>query len=388
MPIKGSINPHLWKYKINTNFFKVWNSRVAYLLGFILADGGFEPKQLTLALKRGDKELLKKINQALCSDYPIKPGRNAERLRISNPIILQDLQQLGLKFNKMENNSIPNVPFRFLRDFVRGYLDGDGWITTNKRKMEISIGFSTGNRNFLQDLVKKLNKALNLNVNNLRKRKKITKKNKIAVCYSIEYYSNNAYKIIRYLYDNLQEDDLFLSRKYQKQLKAREIYEELKRGSKLWRRIERRSKIPMKELLNKLYFEENLDGLRIAERLGVHSSSIYRWLAKTGIKFPMPKQRTIITTKCLICNKKITRYKGQGVKYCSSKCRLKARQTGKAVRCRWCGEKIYRPDWWFKVNNKPFCSRKCIGEWQRMRLTKNLFRRSKITGRFLSSKSD
>lgn len=385
MPLKSSINPHLWKYKINTNFFKNWNSQMAYTLGFILADGGFEPKRLTLALKRGDKELLKKINRALCSNYPIKPRGNASRLRISNPIVLRDLQRLGIKFGKMKNNAIPNIPSRFLRDFVRGYLDGDGWITTNKRKMGISIGFSTGNRNFLQNLVRKIDGKLNLNTNNLRKRRKITKKNKTSICYSVEYYSNNAYKIIKYLYDGFKRRDLFLMRKYQKQLKARKIYEDLMRGTKLWRKIEDKHNRPMKETLFHLHKEKGLDGPQIAKKLGVHSSSIYRWLGRTEIKIPNKKIRHIIVVKCPICSKEIRYYRGQFKKYCSSQCRLKTRQTGKMARCVVCGEKLYRPKWWFKVNTIPFCSRVCFGKWQRLRLKKNLLRRNQRTGRFLSS---
>lgn len=382
MPIKGSINPHLWKYKINTDFFKKPNSKMAYILGFTLADGRLEKSNLSFNLGR-DKELLERINGVMRSNYPIKKERDSFRLRISNPIIIQDLQKLGLKFGKMKNNSIPNIPSRFFRDFIRGYFDGDGWVTANKEEMEISIGFSSGNREFLKDLMTELNKNLSINVNNLRKRKKITKNNKISTCYQIEYYSNNAYKIIRYLYDDLKENDLFLFRKYRKQIKARKIYEDLTRGTKLWRRIEDKYKKPMKEILLHFYKEKDLNGVEIAKELKAHSSSVYRWLAKTGLRFPVPKQRKVVTIKCLICNRKIARYKGREVKYCSPACRPKARQTGKLVKCICCHQKTYRPKWWFKVNTKPFCSRKCLGEWQRMRINKNLLKRDKITGQFL-----
>lgn len=390
MPLKGSINPHLWKYKINIDFFKRQTSQMAYLLGFLLADGRFEPTTVSFVVgKKKDKPLLEKINQVMKSNYPVKKRKdNSFRLRIYNPVILHDLLKLGVKFGKIENTSLPNIAPQFLRDFIRGYLDGDGWITAKEKKMEISLGFSSGNRKFLQSLVSKLNKNLNLTVNNLRKRRRRTKKNKISICYSVEYYSNNAYKIIRYLYDNLKKSDLFLPRKYQKQLKARKIYEDLIRGTKLWRKIEDKYKMTMREILLHLHKEKGFDGVQIAKELGVHSSSIYRWLAKTEIKFPVPKQRTIVTTKCLVCNRKIIRYRGREVKYCSLKCRLKAKQTGKLVKCFWCRKEIYRPGWWFKVNNKPFCSRKCIGEWQRMRLEKNLLRRSKTTGQFLTSRSN
>jgi endogenous inhibitor of DNA gyrase (YacG/DUF329 family) len=387
MPPKGSINPHLWKYKININFFKTPTPQMAYILGFLMADGRLERNSVYFVVgKKEDRRILEKINEIMESNYPIKKRKDGSfRLRIHNPIIIRDLQKLGINFGKMKNVSLPKIPSSFFRDFVRGYLDGDGWITPNRRKMEISVGFCSGNYKFLKILIEKLKTKLNLNPYNLRKREKVTKKNKISIFHQVGYYSNNAYKILNYLYDNLKKDDLFLPRKYQRYLKAEKIYKELKRGSKLWRKVERKFNMPMEELLRRLYFKENLNGVEIAEKLKVHFSSIYRWLAKTGIKFPTLKQKTIVITKCLICGKEIKRYKGKEVKYCSLKCRVKARNTGKFVKCAWCGKEIYRSNWWFKRNNNPFCSRKCMGEWQRMRIKENLLPRSGITGQFLSS---
>ena len=152
--------------------------------------------------------------------------------------------------------------------------------------MEVSVGFSNGSYEFLKELVNNLNRNLSLSTSNLRKRRKCIGNKKTSITYMIEYYSNNAYKIIRYLYDSLKEDDLFLINKYQKQLKAREIYENLRRGTKLWREIEDRYKLPMKNLLANLYKKKGLNGVQIARELGVHSSSIYRWLEKTEIRKP------------------------------------------------------------------------------------------------------
>lgn len=378
------------KYKINAGFFRNWSSQMAYILGFTFADGNVYHHTLSwgLANNRENEELLMKINRAMRATYPIEKQKARLRLRINHHFLVKSLISLGVIPNKTKKCKFPKVPTMFLRDFLRGFLDGDGWVTAKKKKMEISVGFSNGSYKFLQGLGECFKNQLSVSGFNLRKRIKLTKNKKLSKTYMIEYYSNNAYKIIKYLYDDLKENDLFLLRKYQKQLKAREIYEELKRGSKLWRRIEKRSKIPMEELLNKLYFGESWDGVKMAKNLRVHPSSIYRWLAKTGMRSPVPKQKTIVTTKCLVCNKKIIRYKGQYVKYCSSKCRLKSKQTGKFVKCIWCGREIYRPNWWFKINNQPFCSRKCIGEWQKMRLYKNLLSRCKVTGQFLTSKGN
>lgn len=389
MPIKDSTNPHVRKYKVNPNFFKKWNSRMAYILGFAFADGNVYHTTFSwkLANNKSNKELLMKINRAMDSTYPIEKQTDGFRLRINHVLLVKDLIGLGVIPNKSKKGDFPKIPTLFFRRFVRGFLDGDGWITTNKKKKEISVGFSNGNYKFLKGLVSQLEKNLSLAKHKIRKKTKFTKNKKIAITYEIEYYSNNAYRIIKYLYDNLIENDLFLQRKYRKQIEARQIYEDLIRGTKLWRKIEDRYKLSMKKLLFNLYRKRGLKGIQIAKKLRVHSSSIYRWLAKTKIKFSVPKEKRIVVTKCLLCKKEIVRYRGRQVKYCSLSCRLKARYKGKFVKCVWCERKIYRPKWWFKVNNIPFCSRKCIGKWQGVRLQNNLLRRSKITGRFLFSKS-
>jgi endogenous inhibitor of DNA gyrase (YacG/DUF329 family) len=360
---------------------------MAYILGFTFADGNVYQNTVSWALakNRENKKLLKKINKSMKSSYLIKEQKDRFQLRINHSLLVKDLISLGVIPNKTKKCIFPEIPNPFLRDFIRGFLDGDGWITAKKKKMEISVGFSKGSYKFIKGLAHKLNKNLSLPSYNLKKKNKLIKNKKISTTYEIEYYSNNAYKIIRYLYDGLKRRDLFLMRKYQKQLKARKIYEDLMRGTKLWRKIEDKHNRPMKEILFHLYKEKGLDGLQMAKKLGVHSSSIYRWLEKTKIKIPNKKIRHIIVAKCPICAKEIKYYQGQFKKYCSSQCRFKARQTGKTMRCVVCGEKLYRPKWWFKVNTIPLCSRVCFGKWQILRLKKNLVRRNQRTGRFLSS---
>jgi len=282
---KTPINLNRFKYKVNQSFFKYWNSQMAYILGFTFADGNIHYSTLAWDLK-DDIELLKKINKAMKSNYPIKKRKNSFRLRISNPTTFQDIQKLGIIPNKSKTCQFPNVPEVFFRDFIRGFLDGDGWISTRKKKMEISVGFSNGSYKFLEELTKKLNKFLSLTTNNLRTKKKITKKGKISVAYQIEWYGLNAFKIIKFLYDDLRKNDLFLQRKYKKQIEAKGIYEEISSGGKKYRDIENKYKIPIQELLQKLLVGKKYTGVEIAQKLGVHSSSVYRWLEKTKVRMP------------------------------------------------------------------------------------------------------
>lgn len=267
---------------------------MAYVLGFILSDGNVYTKTLSLKLSnkhKTDKLLLIKINKVMDSNYPIKTGPTFFRLRISNPIIIHDLRKLGVIQNKSKVIKFPKVPNMYLRHFIRGYLDGDGWITVRNRKKfkEIIIGFCTGSHNFMRMLIKKLQPELQISKYNLRTRTKITKKGKVSCCYSLEFYSTNAINLIKYLYNDLRSNDLYLQRKFVKQLEARAVYEEYFGKTRLWRTIEKKFGNSMDALLAILLDNEKLDGVQIAKSLNVHPSTVYRWLAKTNVRQPVEK---------------------------------------------------------------------------------------------------
>lgn len=284
-----SINWNRYSYKVNTDFFKRWGPKMAYVLGFTFADGNVYKTSLAWDLK-DDKELLYKIHKAMESTYPIQKRKASFRLRINNPVLIQDLDTLGLYPNKTRNCKFPNVPKQLLNHFARGFLDGDGWISIREKKQEITVGFSNGSLSFLKNLALSLKNILLLNTARVRKRTKVTKRDIIAITYQADYYSSNAYGILKFLYDNLKKDDLFMKRKYKKQLKARELYEYIHSGDKKWREIERKFKISMQDLLHKLLLEKKLNGVQIAQELNVHSSSIYRWLERTGIRLPIKRK--------------------------------------------------------------------------------------------------
>lgn len=381
----SSINPNKWRYKLNLSFFKQWNSQMAYVLGFTFADGSLCEKSLAWDLQKRDVDILHKINEAMESNYPIKERKNSFRLRIFNPTILRDIRELEDKQSKTENCQFPEVPEKFLRDFIRGFLDGDGWITAGEERKEIAVGLSNGNYKFIEELVETLDKHLVLGTNNLRIKKKITKNDKISTTYQIDWYCLNAFKIIKFLYDDLKEEDLFLERKYKKQKEARKIYTEVLRGkSKEYRTVEDEYNMPMKKLLQISLIEGKYTGKEIAEMLGVHSSTIYRWLEKTKVKLPKKKGKKIVVKRCPICNNRFEQYGGYLKKYCSDHCKILAGRTGKFVKCAVCGKEVYRPEWWFKVNSTSICSRECMSKWRRMHIEKGLIHRSKKTGRFIS----
>lgn len=276
------INWNRFSYKINVDFFKKWSPQMAYVLGFTFADGNIYKTTLAWELKE-DRELLIKMNRTMDSNYPICQRKASFRLRISNPIVVDDLNKLGVSPQKSKVMKFPNIPQEYFSHFARGFFDGDGWVCVRKNRNEISVGFSSGSKIFLRELIKRLSKQLELSKNNLRIKNKITVKGIKTVTYQADYFCENACKVLLYLYSDIGKTDLYMERKYEKYKEAVSLYEWVKSGGRKWRRLEKDFKQPMKEMLS-MFWQAGYNGPQIAVKLGVHSSSIYRWLIKTGIR--------------------------------------------------------------------------------------------------------
>ena len=133
------------KHKFNERYFEnIDSEEKAYWLGFIAADGCvYKNKQsyrLQINLKGSDIDHLKKFQKAISSDYKItekkvgKAQSNTCQLKINSTKMCNDL----IKNNIIERKSIifepPILNKNLMSHFIRGYFDGDGWITSYKRK--------------------------------------------------------------------------------------------------------------------------------------------------------------------------------------------------------------------------------------------------------------
>jgi hypothetical protein len=118
-------------------FFKKWSADMAYILGFMYADGNMvKSKRGThfVAIYTSDRSLLSEMRKRLRSDHKISEKKSATgacyRLQIGSFELFEDLERLGLVVNKTTRMKIPTIPKKFMADFVRGYFDGDGNIWT------------------------------------------------------------------------------------------------------------------------------------------------------------------------------------------------------------------------------------------------------------------
>lgn len=129
---RGSVNHH---------YFKHWSANMAYILGFLVADGYIDKKYrfITFAIHQKDIEILEFIKKELGCDQDIKYFNTkttpAIRLYIGSKIIAQDLKELGIENKKTFRLKIPkDMPDLFFPDFLRGYFDGDGCATLKRNK--------------------------------------------------------------------------------------------------------------------------------------------------------------------------------------------------------------------------------------------------------------
>lgn len=202
-------NPRL---KVNENYFKKWSHEMAYILGFILADGCIvKPKRLghSDVLKFGvhvrDVDILEKIKRELESDHKISKLNRAAHLAIVSQILVDDLKNLGITYRKSLSENIPTLPKVFMSDFIRGIVDGDGGIRIDKKgypNLMICGGEKVMRfiqRHFLRrfDIYSKVSK-------------RTTNKDGAFLC-NIAYKCNSAKVLLKYLYDGAE---LYLDRKF------------------------------------------------------------------------------------------------------------------------------------------------------------------------------
>ncbi len=139
-------------YKIDEKFFRTWSSDMAYVLGFILTDGNISGSSVAIAQK--DADILEDIKRVMGATHPIKRRSNNGNshiytLTISRKSVVEDLRALGITENKSLTVDMPEVPEEYQSDFIRGVIDGDGWVQDRGYVMNIT----TASKAFADELL-------------------------------------------------------------------------------------------------------------------------------------------------------------------------------------------------------------------------------------------
>jgi hypothetical protein len=200
-------------YNLNFNYFKTWTNNMAYVLGFIYADGyiGKSKHILRINLKYADHEFLTNIAKELNYEGNVVKyeGNIKDKkydccyLSINSLDMIKDLREIGLYENKSLTIEIPKtLPVEYEIDFVRGYFDGDGCVETkrqihkykNSDTYQLRTRISSGSYKILASIEDILFRN-GLKSKNIKKYKN---RNLMDICYS----TNESYKIYELFYKN------------------------------------------------------------------------------------------------------------------------------------------------------------------------------------------
>ncbi len=214
-------------YKVNHGYFKHESPNMAWLLGFLAADGCItkDKNEIIINLSRADREILEKIKAELEIEKEVKDYQNTDGFLCSSLRWTSEEQKKDLA----EYNIIPQKTFKlkppyklnkkYYIDYIRGYFDGNGSINLIKNSN------NRGNGNLRWQVAGAVKEVIDFIVTALEKEYNIPRveiysqmyQNSTQPVYYAQYSSTATRKIYNILYT---KDSLYLKRK-------KEHYEEI-----------------------------------------------------------------------------------------------------------------------------------------------------------------
>lgn len=220
--------PLVFSYYVDNNYFSVIDTaNKAYVVGLMASDGNVYKRnghegQIRLGFQHQDSEykLLKQILSDMHATNPItqrcviRNGKQFEYISIDivSQNIFDDLNKIGIIPNKTWTINlgcvINSIPRQFIRDFLRGYFDGDGSIIRRKDEelkpssFSASISMPLENAKQLQQYLSEIS---------ISSRVQEDKRNYSHPFGSIRFFGVNKYVFLKWIY---YKDCLCLERKY------------------------------------------------------------------------------------------------------------------------------------------------------------------------------
>jgi len=147
--IKNALNFHntptrskgVKKLSIDEFYFEEINTEdKAYFLGLLFADGCNTGKGFYITLQERDGDIIQLLKEKLKFSGELRKiekkkshYQNYISLCLHSPNISKCLTNLGCVKNKTVYGKFPSIPKHLMHHFIRGYFDGDGSISIDKR---------------------------------------------------------------------------------------------------------------------------------------------------------------------------------------------------------------------------------------------------------------
>jgi hypothetical protein len=223
------------KYSLNESYFNNIDSQnKAYFLGFLYADGYNNVKRscVELSCASKDKEVLEYLNCEIESNKPIRlvesKGVKSCRIDWCSKKLCTDLKRLGCVQNKTFKIKMPDIGKNLVRDFIRGYFDGDGCISYSVIEKDNSLGSIlngvvtiVGTESFCNSIRQIIKDELEVNTSLLCRNPE--RDNNIR---TIQLAGNQ--QVIKFMNWIYKDANLYMNRKYEKFLSLQEVLKERK----------------------------------------------------------------------------------------------------------------------------------------------------------------
>lgn len=194
--------------------------QLSYIYGLMITDGSLQKKNgipvgLTLEISIKDRDLVEKLHNLIPYSSVYYRNRVTNFSDDYNSVIFycgrrenfQPILDMGFPLEDKTNLAAPPITDYDEVSFWRGVIDGDG-----------SLGFRKNGQAFLSLTTKSegLKQSFCLFLQKITGRKYNPKRNQRDGIYNIGCNTNSAKKVIKVLYEGIEENDIYLDRKYQK----------------------------------------------------------------------------------------------------------------------------------------------------------------------------
>ena len=206
------------QYNNNPTYFQTQSANMAWVLGFIAADGSIrrQTNQISIRLAAVDEEILHKIKnevgiEANVYHYTTNDGFNCVGLTWTDRQHKIDLAKYNITYDKSKKLTPPDIlDKKYHIDYIRGYFDGDGSINLIKNSNGRGVGnlrwqVCSMSKPILEFIVNTLYESYNIPKVNILSQKRVNHP-----LYYFQYSSRATRQIYEVLYT---PDSIFLKRK-------------------------------------------------------------------------------------------------------------------------------------------------------------------------------
>lgn len=146
--------------KVDHNYFSSLDNERAYYLGFLAADGTVRSdcNAIKIGLSSLDRDFLEEFRERIQSereikDYITSKGFSVSELSFSSLKIKEDLSKYSIVPNKTYIGiTMKNIPEEYKIPFIKGFFDGDGSFSFNKKTKQCKVVFTSHTKGILEEI--------------------------------------------------------------------------------------------------------------------------------------------------------------------------------------------------------------------------------------------